>query len=538
LLVFLIVFGVHASSPVYQSSDSRWTLYLAASIVQEHDLDLDEYREVIPFGDYRTRYIDGRVLTYFPIGVPLLAVPFAWLHRATESVGGLGFGAFSPEFEATVASFFVAVCVVLFYLICRRSLDVPRSLFLAFVFAFATSAWSTASRALWQHGPSMLMLCTTLYLALLAEDRPWLIQFAGLPLAYSFVIRPTNSISVLLFSVFLFTKYRKYVPGYLGLSMVIAAPFLLFNLVRYHSFFPPYYAPGRIGSSARFFQAVAGNVISPARGLFIYSPVLLLSVYGVALKARNGQLTKLDVTLICATIFHVLAVSSLPLWWGGHSFGPRFLTDMLPYWMYLTIPAVGAATQPTTARDWICAATIGLLTAYSVMVHYRGATDRATYDWNSEPVNVDEYPERLWDWGDLQYLRGFPAFDSRVAPLIAPRITAEREQVFVLCRSGAKCTRQVGLRFVNVRNNECHWEAEIPTGVVGLSTGSLDAVRFSLDVQIPEDIYPLGRHHLGEIKVVARAPGRLGGKGDSVSVPVQLYVVDELHTFFFPIVSR
>jgi hypothetical protein len=36
----------------------------------------------------------------------------------------------------------------------------------AMVFAFGTAAWSTASRGLWQHGPSMLCLAVAAYLAM------------------------------------------------------------------------------------------------------------------------------------------------------------------------------------------------------------------------------------------------------------------------------------------------------------------------------------------------------------------------------------
>ena len=72
------------------------------------------------------------------------------------------------------------------------------------VFAFATSAWSTASRALWQHGPSILFLA----MALVALDRLfprnandkgtridsiWPPLIAGVSIAGSVTMRPTNA---------------------------------------------------------------------------------------------------------------------------------------------------------------------------------------------------------------------------------------------------------------------------------------------------------------------------------------------------------
>ena len=42
----------------------------------------------------------------------------------------------------------------------------------------------------------------------------------------------------------------------------------------------------------------------------------------------------------------------------------------------------------------------------SVFIHARGALTYDTWDWNSIPSNIDEHPARLWDWHDVQFLRG------------------------------------------------------------------------------------------------------------------------------------
>jgi hypothetical protein len=46
-----------------------------------------------------------------------------------------------------------------------------------------------------------------------------------------------------------------------------------------------------------------------------------------------------------------------------------------------------------------------VLAAWSFLVHFNGATNPRTFAWNHQPVNVDEHPERLWDWRDPQFLR-------------------------------------------------------------------------------------------------------------------------------------
>ena len=56
-----------------------------------------------------------------------------------------------------------------------------------------------------------------------------------------------------------------------------------------------------------------------------------------------------------------------------------------------------------TRRGWRAPAA---LVALSVLVNFRGASSPAVYRWNVDPVDVDQRPERLWDWRDPQFLRG------------------------------------------------------------------------------------------------------------------------------------
>jgi hypothetical protein len=311
-----------------------------------------------------------------------------------------------PGLEIFFSSIFVALAAVFMYLISRRlGLNGLPALFVVFIFAFCTSAWSTGSRALWQHGPSMLMLAIALYLTIRAHDSPSLIQFISLPLAFSFVIRPTNSIAIIVFSAFVLIQYRVYFVRFVSWSLVIGAPFLLFNLSVYHSLLSPYYLPGRIGSNPDFWVALAGNMISPGRGLFIFTPVLIFSLVGIILKARRASLTSLDIALCCIIFLHWITISSFPHWWGGYSFGPRLFSDMTPLLIYFLIPVVAlllSGGQGIKMKAFV--ALFVLAAGVSFAIHMRGATSNATMFWNRVPLSVDEHPERLWQWNDLQFL--------------------------------------------------------------------------------------------------------------------------------------
>jgi hypothetical protein len=220
------------------------------------------------------------------------------------------------------------------------------------------------------------------------------------------MIRPTNSIPILFFTLYVMLQHKRYFFQYTLWALAVAVPFLIFNLHLYGTLLSPYYAPDRITPNPRIFEALAGNLVSPARGLFIYSPILLLSVYGAWLKVKREKFNRLDVVFLAVVILHWITISSYSHWWGGHSFGPRFFSDMIPFLIYFLFPVVVELARQKGARKAVLVTLfIGLLTM-SFLIHLQGATSTAVYDWNNVPVNIDADPARVWDWKDIQFMRG------------------------------------------------------------------------------------------------------------------------------------
>jgi hypothetical protein len=313
---------------------------------------------------------------------------------------------FHGPVEILVASLFVALTTVLVYFVGRLFLSRSSSVVLAAVFAFCTPAWSTASRALWQHGPSMLMLTAALLIVLRAREKPFLVQYASVPLALSFIIRPTNALSIIALTLFVALRHRGYLARYLVWGLAVAIPFLAYNVSIYHAVVSPYYLPQRVGAGVHFLEALAGNLVSPSRGLFTFSPVLAFSICGMALGLRSQKDRLLDFSLFAVIILHWLAVSSYPHWYGGYSFGPRFSADMVPYLVYFLVPVLQRLSRMHGVGKATLSAALALSVAASFLIHLSGAVNRGTVLWNSTPVDVDEAPWRVWDWNDPQFLRG------------------------------------------------------------------------------------------------------------------------------------
>jgi len=343
--VFLLVFSIYMLSSNTHLSDSLWAVHVTSSLLNAGDIDLDEYAQIVEEADFygvHNKTVNERLLPSYPIGNSILIIPLLWvIEQFKQFPDQQTFYEFlqqtSPRDPYVVslqhlfASLLTALIAPIFYFIGRNQyggIAVP--IIFALIFALGTSAYSTASRVLWQHGPSMLMLAIGLLFLIKGKDNPRYIQLAGLPIALSYVVRPTNSISIIVFTAFVLFFHRKQLWGYLLSAAIVAIPFVWLNQVVYGSLLQPYYMPGRIGSTPSFSEALIGNLISPARGIFIFMPVLIFSLYGIYLKIKDDRFLPLDFALVIIIFLHWITISLNPSWWGGNSYGPRLFYMYCP----------------------------------------------------------------------------------------------------------------------------------------------------------------------------------------------------------------
>ena len=169
---------------------------------------------------------------------------------------------------------------------------------------------------------------------------------------------------------------------------------------------PPYYADGLLSRFRFPASSLAGELVSPARGLLVFSPIVVLAVVGVMINRRRRALDGLSVALIAVIAAHWLVVSGAYDWWGGYSYGPRYMSDMLPFLVVLALPAVSwlAQKEPGPVRTAASSGTAALVAA-SVLFNLGGAWSDRAIEWNSDqPLTT----HRLWSWSDPQFLRGLP----------------------------------------------------------------------------------------------------------------------------------
>lgn len=420
--LFGIVFVLHWRSPNVTVADSYQSIPTAMSIYKDGDVHLENNLPGWDTTDFALRHVNGHTVPYFPWGAPLFAVPFlAWADIWSFLTGGITAqqyiekpGATWP-FEVISMAAVVALTTVVLYHVARLVLvQLPErrrlwaSSAVALTFAFGTAAWSTADRALWQHGPSMLWLSCALLAAVIIETgasrHAWRAPTAlGAAAAAAYATRPTNSLAIMGLGIWLLVRHPRTVGWAVAGGAPVGILFLGVNRWQYGAWMPEYYEP-TFGRAPHFWEALAANLVSPARGIFVFSPILLLALIGPVLAWRRGQFASLHVTLVLIILAHLATISDFANWWAGYSYGPRFMSDMAPFLIFLLLPVAQWLWRPgriplrAGAAIPACVALLGA----SVVVNAEGALLYGSHCWNSPTAG-----ERIWDWRDGQFLYGF-----------------------------------------------------------------------------------------------------------------------------------
>jgi Dolichyl-phosphate-mannose-protein mannosyltransferase len=400
LLLFLaVVFVYNLNGRHIGAGDTVPASYIPLSILREFDFDLDEFPFLhetgLPFFLLR---INGRIISAYPPWAGVLALPVYVL----AVIGGL-----SPQsplihdLEKLSASLITALSVVLLLFALRRLTTEKIAWLIAIVYAFGTSSFSSSSQALWQHGPSQLFLTLTVYWLVRGLDEPRFSAYAGFALAGAVVCRPTNAFMAIPIAAYVLRHHRAHFVGFLVAAVPPILILMAYNVRYFGSPFTTAFTgetgPSRIWSggshlfSTPLSEGLAGVLASPGRGLFVYSPILLVSIVGLVMvwKDRKQVLLKY---LSLAPLPLILLTAKWIAWWGGGSYGPRLLADITPILcLYLYLPFEHAQSRRFLQYIFACLAVISI-GLHAVRVFGGG-------DWNGHP-NVDWHPERLWSWSD------------------------------------------------------------------------------------------------------------------------------------------
>ena len=426
-LIFLSTTLLFVGSQVHQMADSKYSLLLSQNILRHGSFMLDNYawprqapQTQIGYNSYGEIYqlevVNGHLYYFFPPGSSLLSLPYVALLNACGISANNADGTYNYRGEviiqASLAAVLMAGLAAIFFYTSRLLLPRRWSVLVALGGALGTQVWSTASRALWSDtwGIFLLGLVVLQLLADATERAPLKPVWLATLLAWLYFVRPTYAIPICAITIYLLIYKRTHFARYTLTGAAWGALFVLYSLYHFGQPLPHYYSATRLRFTS-FSTAFAGNLISPSRGLLVFVPVLLFVVYLLLRFAREQTHTRLVVLALSLTLAHLFVVAGFDPWYGGHSYGPRYTTGLVPWFVLLAILGLRAMLNwrefhpATGSLGWRAQLMCGaMLLCLSVLINARGAMSHATWRWNVRPANVDTHPERIWDWRDPQFL--------------------------------------------------------------------------------------------------------------------------------------
>jgi hypothetical protein len=353
---------------------------------------------------------DGQSVSLYPVVVPTLIAPLylpavayldwrGWTDDRLDHVAII--------MEKLTSSCIAALSVALLYLLLRRRASERVAVLLTVAYAFGTTTWVISSQALWQHGMGQLLLIVCL-LVLTAECTTIKALAAGLFLGLLATNRPPDALLAAALGVYgLFWARRRIWLLAVGSTLPIGLV-VFYNLHVTGNIAGAY---GLMGKPSFFqhdlFYGIAGILFSPMRGLFVFSPFLLfLALIGPHLKSRREPGLTLAM-LVC--VFLQIILYAKADWRAGISWGPRYMTDLLPILVWLLAPAVSSLR--TFGRVCFIATVVVSGTIEGIGAFcYTGATDLPLYEIADGPGAM----RAAWDWRNAPFIA---SLRYRLSPL-------------------------------------------------------------------------------------------------------------------------
>jgi hypothetical protein len=364
----------------------------------------------------KTRY-PGVYADRYGVGAGLFAVPFVAVvypfARDLYDRSSVGILWYTTKVAVACA---VAASAVLLFLAALPFLRPGTAVWLALAYGLGTSVWSSSSQALWQHGPMEFFLALGTYF-LMQRERPRAAYGVGLSYALAFACRPTAAVAVAAVGIYFLIRDRRAllrcVAGGLPVALLLAA----YNL---HTFgtllvlgqvdvgagaggsaqvpaavtlIPMAAAAsgGPVATASRYFHTslldgLGGILVSPSRGLLVFSPVAIAAFWGLLRVFRDSRFSALRPVGL-AGLALCLVVVRWTGWWGGWCYGPRLLADAVTLLAFLAIPV---AEEIRNRRA--LAVTFGVCLTWSVAVQVVGAFAYDVVGWNNRALFVVKLP--------------------------------------------------------------------------------------------------------------------------------------------------
>lgn len=445
---------------------------MTVSLIGEHDLDLADnyarrdYRaftrmQVTP---HRTTFQGGTLYNHHQPGLPCLLVPFYMLAGRNGSV-----------------AFLNILAAIGAWLVYRWSVDLGLKRQAAWLASGAvgfTLPWIMIGQMAYPAVPTAVCLAASLWW-LSAKKGPGYAVMACLLLC----LLPWFHIKFALFSAaaysFLAWRYRK-CPGLIiwtALMALVSAVF--FFLYQYRIYGDPLFLVKFLSSGFENPAAgITGMFLDRETGLWVYSPVFIMSAAGTLLLTRKDTPYLWMLGIVSGTVFISGAWS---VWYSGHAPPARYLVPLLPMMGVLIALLLSRCSGPGM---WLLTGLLLGLSWVHVGLVLASSPDRA--------IVVGNGTARLW--------QGFPDWIRFAAPsLINPSPGNGWTLAGWFAACSGLCLPALGYRHPGSRRRIRYWTAGmgflVVSGLLAWNGAGRETVfRSELELTVLSDIGPVLVH--------------------------------------------
>ncbi|MBL0328006.1 MAG: hypothetical protein IPP64_00970 [Bacteroidetes bacterium] len=394
----------------YTTSDPQLTLLTSQSILENGTTNLYRYFiKTTPSdfadGDWKYSYWEKeqKVYYFYPLGTSLVCLPIVGVAR----ILGYDFTNKSDDalWQSNIASGCVVIIFILLFFLASKFVSFIYALLFSFLICVGSTVSSTIGMALWSFNFEIIFLLLAFNLLAKNYTDPKNINgiLLGFYLYSAWLCRPSSLIVFFIVGFWLFKINRHALKQYVLTIFILYIPFGIYAITHFNIVVPAYYHPlfwMHKKSTTPLSENFLAILFSPARGLFLFTPVLLLSFYGVFVKeARKHPLYMISLIWF---VIHTFMLARQPNWWGGWSYGPRLFSDALIPLFIMFIISFEKSKHALASK--LILTLFFLLSIPGIFIHtIKGATDIQTYKWNDHPAIDDHIDYYIWNFQYPQF---------------------------------------------------------------------------------------------------------------------------------------
>lgn len=339
-------------------------------------------------GVYVNTFMPGAGLT----AVPVFAVWQAVAGPLSDGGAALWYGG------KLVASLCVAISAAFIYLTAATFVRRSHAVVIAMAYGLGTCVWTISSQALWQHGPNEMYLAMgTFFLTRISRGAGYA-ALCGLSFGAATWCRPTGAVVVVAVGLSLLFRERRALLAYLAAGAPLALAMLAYNFYYFGS--PLSFGQTNLGQvaiaktgsdaiwSTPFWYGMLAILLSPSRGLLIFSPFLGFAIWGAWKAWRDPAFAVLRP--LSPAILGIWCIEAQHFdWWGGWGYGYRHIVDTATLLVVFLVPVIGVVLKRRRMRR-----VFFTLLGWSVLVQIVGALAFNLSGWNARRAFMITLPDR------------------------------------------------------------------------------------------------------------------------------------------------